>query len=182
MRCTQARDLLVHAIDRPLSRDDQALVTEHLESCLECRRFAAGLRYGHAQQITSLIAHDAPDLTERVLANVRPLPPPWVYEERQQSRQVPHFVAFAVGAVGVVLALLMLGLTLVVTLVGNGTRTRGSRHLFVPEAWHDVRVWFTSIPHDPARAAVTLACAALFIVLVLSWFRMLAGRIGQDRW
>ena len=107
MRCTQARDLLVHAIDRPLAPDDNAPLTAHLETCAECRRFAAGLRVGYAHHSTSLIAQDTPDLTERVLANVRPLPPPWVSEEQHQSRQVPHFVAFAVGVLGVVLAFLI---------------------------------------------------------------------------
>jgi hypothetical protein len=180
MRCTQARDLLVHAVDRPLPPGDDALLATHLESCPECRRFAGGLRLGHAHHSVAFNAHNTPDLTERVLANVRPLPPPWVYEERQQSRQVPHFVAFAVGALGVVLAFLMLCLTLVVTLTDQGTPARGTRRLFVPEAWHDVRVWFDTVPHNPAHAALTLACAALFIALALSWFRMLAGRIGQD--
>lgn len=181
MRCTQARELLVQAIDRPLTPDDHARLAAHLETCPECRRFAAGLRLGHAQHAASFLTHEAPDLTERVLANVRPLPPPWVYEERQQSRQVPHFVAFAVGAIGVMLAFLMLCLTLVVTLAGQGTPGRGSRRLFVPEAWHDVRDWFDTLPHNPAHAAVTIACAALFLFLIFSWFRMLAGRIGQDR-
>src|SRR4051794_5844070 len=150
MRCTQARDLLVQAIDRPLPPDDHALLAAHLESCPECRRLAAGLRLGHAHQSAAFIAHNAPDLTERVLANVRPLPPPWVYEERQQSRQVPHFVAFAVGALGVVLAFLMLCLTLVIALAGNTGPSGGTRRLFVPEAWHDVRVWFDTVPHNPA--------------------------------
>jgi predicted anti-sigma-YlaC factor YlaD len=180
MRCPRARDLLVHAIDRPLAPEDHALLTAHLESCPECRRFAAGLRLGHAHHAVPFAAHDAPDLTERVLANVRPLPPPWVYEERQQSRQVPHFVAFAVGALGVVLAFLMLCLTLIVTLTGRDTPTRGDRRLFVPEAWHDVRLWFDSVPHNPLHAAVTLVGAALFLFLAASWFRMLAGRVGQD--
>ncbi len=181
MRCTQARELLVHAIDRPLMPEDHALLAAHLESCPECRRFAAGLRLGHAHHSASFIAQDAPDLTERVLANVRPLPPPWVYHERQQSRQVPHFVVFVVGVLGVLLAFLMLCLTLVVALTGQGAPARGTRRLFVPEAWHDVRLWFDTLPHNPAHAAVTFACAALFVALLLSWFRMLAVRIGQDR-
>jgi hypothetical protein len=180
MRCRQARELLVQAIDRPLAPDDNARLTAHLETCAECRRFAAGMRIGHAHQATAPTMDDAPDLTERVLANVRPLPPPWVYQE-QQGRQVPHFVVFAVGVLGVVLTFLMLCLTLIITLTGQGTQSSGNRRLYVPEAWHDVRVWFDSLPHNPAHAAVTVACAALFIFLVIAWFRMLAVRIGQDR-
>src|SRR5262249_16758231 len=156
---------LVQAIDRPLGPDDKERLTGHLETCAECRRFAAGLRVGHAQHTTSLIAQDAPDLTERVLANVRPLPPPCVYHHQQQGRQAPHFVVFAVGVLGVVLAFLMLCLTLIITLTGKEPQTGSSRRLYVPEAWHDVRLWFDSVPHNPAHAAVTVACAALFIFL-----------------
>ena len=181
MHCRQARNLLVHAIDRSLPVEDHAQLVSHMESCAECRRFAAGMRFGHANQASAFLSHNAPDLTERVLATVRPLPPPWVFEEQQQHHQVPHFVAFAVGALGVVLAFLMLCLTLVITLTGNTGPSRGTRRLFVPEAWHDVRLWIDSMPHNPVHAAVTLACMALFVCLILTWFRMLAVRIGKDR-
>src|SRR4051812_5551048 len=181
MHCRQARNLLVHAIDRPLPAEDHAQLASHMESCAECRRFAAGMRFGHANQASAFLSHNAPDLTERVLATVRPLPPPWVFEEQQQHHQVPHFVAFAVGALGVVLAFLMLCLTLVIALTGNTGPSRGTRRLFVPEAWHDVRVWFDTVPHNPAPPAPPLACAALSTPLALWWSGMRGGRAGQAR-
>lgn len=183
MRCTQARDLLVHANDAPLDGAEESLLAAHLESCPACQRIAAGTRGWQPHHAAHLTAHDAPDLTERVLATVRPLPPPWVYHEEQHNRQAPHLVAFVVGALGVTLAFLMLAFTLVVTLTGRvPPQAGGGRALLVPEVWHDVRDWFDAVPHDPARAAVAFACAALFVFVAGRWFRVLSIRVGRDRW
>src|SRR5205823_11745893 len=103
---------------------DRDAVREHLAECAECRRFAAGMHLWPAYHAPKGNDH-TPDLTERVLANVRPLPPPWVYRQEQQSKQMPHLVAFAVGALGVVLAFLMLSLTLIVTVSGNTSSQSG---------------------------------------------------------
>lgn len=178
MRCTQVRDLLVHANDAPLDAENETLLAAHLTSCPACQRVAAGMRGWQPQHA----APETPDLTERVLATVRPLPPPWVYHEQQQSKQVPQFVAFIVGALGVTLAFLMLAFTLVATLTGRvSPQTGGGRALLVPEVWHDVRLWFDAVPNDPARAAVVFACAAVFVLIAGRWFHTLSMRVGRDR-
>ena len=125
---------------------------------------------------------NAPDLTERVLAHVRPLPPPWVYRHEQQSKQVPHLVAFVVGALGVSLAFLMLCLTFVVAIAGDSRPQSGrQQQLMVPEVWHDVQVWMNSVPNDHAHTAVTVAVALLFTALIVAWFSTLSAQVGRDR-
>lgn len=181
MHCRQARSLLIRSVDDAIAPADRDALHAHLAECAECRRFMTAMHLWPAQPVT-LGSDPAPDLTERVLANVRPLPPPWVYRQEQQSKQIPHLVAFAVGALGVVLAFLMLSLTLIVTITGNTTPQSGRQaQLLVPEVWHDVRVWMLSIPNDAAHTVVTAALAVVFIVLVVSWFRTLALRVGRDR-
>lgn len=178
MRCAQARELLVHANDVPLDAGEEPLLAAHLASCPACQRFAAGMRGWQPQHA----APETPDLTERVLASVRPLPPPWVYHEQQRT-PASQFVAFIVGALGVTLAFLMLAFTLVATLTGRIAPPPGSgRALLVPEVWHDVRVWFDTVPNDPARAAVVFVAVALFVVIAGRWFHALAMRVGRDRW
>jgi hypothetical protein len=125
---------------------------------------------------------NAPDLTERVLAHVRPLPPPWVYQHEQQNKQVPHLVAFVVGALGVSLTFLMLCLTLVVAVAGDARPgAGGQRRLFVPEVWGDVQGWMNSLPNDHAHALVTVVVACAFTALVATWFRTLSAHVGRDR-
>lgn len=181
MHCKQVRKILIHAIDYPVRADDLAAVRDHVRECAECGRFAAAMNLWPALNATKP-GVATPDLTERVLANVRPLPPPWVYRQDQQSKQIPHLVAFAVGALGVVLAFLMLCLTFVVAVSGNTPAQTGrQRQLLVPEVWHDIRLWMDSIPGDAAHTVVTLVLAVAFVVFVVSWFRTLALRVGRDR-
>lgn len=181
MHCKRARSLLIQSVDTTIAADDLAAVGSHLSDCPECRRFAEAMHLWPAHGAGRPGAQ-SPDLTERVLANVRPLPPPWVYRQEQQSKQIPHLVAFAVGALGVALTFLMLCLTFVVALSGNTAPSSGrQRQLLVPEVWHDVRTWMNSIPGDRAHTVVTLALAVVFVVLVVSWFRTLALHVGRDR-
>lgn len=181
MHCKRARSLLIQSVDTTIAADDLAAMRSHLSECAGCRRFAEAMHVWPADGAGKPGAV-APDLTERVLATVRPLPPPWVYRQEQQDRHMPHLVAFAVGALGVVLTFLMLCLTFVVALSGNTAPAAGrQRQLLVPEVWHDVRAWMNSIPGDTAHTVVTLALAIVFIVLVVSWFRTLALRVGRDR-
>lgn len=181
MHCKQARKLLLQSVDRPMAVDDRATVRHHLDDCPECRRFAGAMHVWPVRGGEIPDAHST-DLTERVLANVRPLPPPWVYRQEQQSKQIPHLVAFAVGALGVVLTFLMLCLTFIVTLSGNTASQSGRQHqLLVPEVWADVQVWMNSIPGDMPHTVVTVVFGVAFIVFVVSWFRTLALRVGRDR-
>ncbi|MHB8644992.1 MAG: zf-HC2 domain-containing protein [Thermomicrobiales bacterium] len=181
MHCKQARSLLLRSVDHGVPADELHAVHHHIAECAECRRFAEGMHVWPSQPARSVGA-GAPDLTERVLANVRPLPPPWVYRQQQQSRQVPHLVAFVVGALGVSLAFLMLCLTFVVAVSGNTAPQSGrQQQLLVPEVWRDVRVWMNSIPGDTAHTVVTLALSMIFVVLAVSWVRTLAVRVGHDR-
>ncbi len=181
MHCKQARKLLLQSVDHPVAPGDLDRVHTHIAECAECRRFAEAMHVWPASGAGRL-GSAAPDLTERVLANVRPLPPPWVFRQERQKKQTPHLVAFAVGAIGVVLTFLMLCLTFVVAISGNTAPSTGrQRQLMVPEVWHDVRAWMNSIPNDGAHTAVTIALAVLFGVLVVSWFRTLALHVGHDR-
>src|SRR5690349_17322311 len=102
MHCKQARDLLVSSLDHTLPPGERDAVRAHLAECAACRRFAEAMRHwsGPAHFART---QPAPDLTERVLAHVRPLPPPWVFKQARQHRQVPHLIAFTVGALGVAL-------------------------------------------------------------------------------
>ncbi len=182
MHCKQARKLLIHTMDCALPADETEAVRSHLSECAECRRFAEAMHTWQANPATHHRGRSGPDLTERVLANVRPLPPPWVFRQEHQSKNVPQMVAFLVGALGVTLAFLMLCLTFIVAVVGD-TRTDGGtqRQLLVPEVWHDVQVWMNSIPHDGAHTAVTFVLSIAFLVLTISWFRTLSARVGRDR-
>jgi predicted anti-sigma-YlaC factor YlaD len=181
MHCKQTRSLLIQSLERPLDAEGEQAVQAHVAECAECRRFVEAMHtwptHAAAQR-----RRDAPDLTERVLANVRPLPPPWVYRHEQQNKQVPHLVAFVVGALGVALAFLMLCLTFVVAIAGQSQPGAGQqRQLMVPEVWHDVQVWMNSVPNDHAHALVTIAVAVAFIALVTAWFRTLSVHVGRDR-
>ena len=181
MHCKRARSLLLQSVDATIAADDLAAVRGHLDGCPGCRRFAEAMHVWPVHGAEKPGA-SAPDLTERVMANVRPLPPPWVYRQEQQSKQIPPLVAFAVGALGVVLTFLMLCLTFVVAVSGNTSPQSGrQRQLLVPEVWRDIRVWMSSIPGDRAHTVVTLALAVAFVVLVVSWFRTLALHVGRDR-
>ena len=181
MHCKLARKLLIQSIDQTITADDRDALHDHVGECAECRRFAEAMHVWPAPGV-GRPGYAAPDLTERVLANVRPLPPPWVYRQEQQSKQIPHLVAFAVGALGVVLTFLMLCLTFVVAISGNTAPQSGrQRQLLVPEVWHDVETWMNSIPGDTAHTVVTLALVIAFGVLVISWFRTFALRVGRDR-
>jgi hypothetical protein len=178
MHCKQARKLLIQSVDTAQPPGDRDAVHMHIAECAECRRFAEAMHLWPAPG-AGRPGVTGPDLTERVLANVRPLPPPWVYRQEQQSKQMPHLVAFAVGALGVVL---MLCLTFVVAVSGNTAPQSGrQRQLLVPEVWNDVRAWMNSIPGDAAHTVVTLVLAIVFGVLVVTWFRTFALRVGRDR-
>lgn len=181
MHCKQARKLLIASLDRPQDAADQQAVHAHVHECQECQRFAEGMHVWP----TSLDEHrrlqESPDLTERVLANVRPLPPPWVFREEQKSKHLPHYVAFLVGALGVALTFIMLCLTLVLAASGQTTGAGQHGRLIVPEVWHDVQLWLNSIPQDHARTLVTFVATVAFVVLVVAWFRTLAPRVGRDR-
>lgn len=180
MHCKPTRKLLLASLEHPLATNTERAVQAHVAECAECRRFAEAMHMWPAHAATQQRRRGAPDLTERVLANVRPLPPPWVYRQEQQSKQVPQLVAFVVGALGVSLAFLMLCLTLVVTIAGNAQPGAG-RQLMVPEVWHDVQVWMNGVPNDHAHAIVTVLAALVFITIAVAWFRTLSVHVGRDR-
>ena len=182
MHCKPTRKLLLQSLEYPLDAESEQAVRAHVAECAECRQFVDAMHMWPAHAATQQRRRNAPDLTERVLANVRPLPPPWVYQHEQQNKQVPHLVAFVVGALGVSLTFLMLCLTLVVAVAGDARPgVGGQRRLFVPEVWRDVQGWMNSIPNDHAHALVTIVVACAFTVLVLTWFRTLSAHVGRDR-
>lgn len=182
MHCKQVRSLLLQSLEHPLDDDTERTVQMHVAECTECRRFVEAMHMWPVHGATQQRRRNAPDLTERVLANVRPLPPPWVYRHEQQHKQVPHLVAFVVGALGVSLAFLMLCLTFVVAIAGQPLGASGQQQqLMVPEVWHDVQVWMNSIPNDHAHAVVTVVVLLAFTALVVSWFRTLSVHVGRDR-
>jgi len=181
MRCKPTRKLLLQSLEQPLDAETQRSVAAHVEECAACRQFVEAMHLWPTQAGMQRAAN-GPDLTERVLANVRPLPPPWVYRQQQQSKQMPHLVAFVVGVLGVVLTFLMLCLTLVVAVTGEARPDTGrQRQLLVPEVWSDVRNWVDSVPNDHAHALVTVILACAFALLIVMWFRTLADYVGRDR-
>lgn len=182
MHCKQIRSLLLQSLEHPLNAEDEHIIQTHVAECTECRRFAEAMRMWPAHAAAQQRRRNAPELTERVLANVRPLPPPWVYRHEQQNKQVPQLVAFVVGALGVSLAFLMLCLTFVVAIAGPSQPTAGRQEqLMVPEVWHDIQVWINGIPNDHAHAIVTVIVALAFTALVVTWFRTLSVHVGRDR-
>lgn len=180
MHCKHTRKLLLQSLEHPLDDETARLVQAHVAECAECRRFAEAMHMWPAHAAMQQRRRNAPDLTERVLAHVRPLPPPWVYRQEQQSKQVPQLIAFVVGALGVFLTFLMLCLTFVVAVAGDA-RPGSGRRLLVPEVWHDVEGWMNSIPNDHAHAIVTIVLACAFTALVVTWFRTLSAHVGRDR-
>ena len=182
MHCKPTRSLLLQSLEYPLDDEMQRQVTVHVTECTECRRFAEAMHMWPVHAAAQQRRRSASDLTERVLANVRPLPPPWVYRHEQQNKQMPQFIAFVVGALGVSLAFLMLCLTFVVAIAGNPSSGSGQQQqLMVPEMWHDVTIWINGVPNDHAHAVVTLVAALAFIALVVAWFRTLAAHVGRNR-
>lgn len=185
MHCKPTRKLLLQSLEQPLDAETQRAVEVHVEECAACRQFVEAMHLWPTQAAGMQRIASAPDLTgmaERVLANVRPLPPPWVYRQQQQSKQMPHLVAFVVGVLGVVLTFLMLCLTFVVAIAGDARPDTGrQRQLLVPEVWGDVRNWMDSVPNDHAHAIVTLILACVFALLIVMWFRTLADHVGRDR-
>ena len=182
MHCKQIRSLLLQSLEYPLDAECEQAIQAHIAECTECRRFAEAMRMWPAHAAAQQRRRGAPDLTERVLANVRPLPPPWVYRHEQQNKQVPQLVAFVVGALGVSLAFLMLCLTFVVAIAGQPQPTAGRQEqLMVPEVWHDIQVWINGIPNDHTHAIVTVVVALAFTALVVTWFRTLSVHVGRDR-
>ncbi len=182
MHCKPTRKLLLQSLEHPLDAETERAVQAHVGECAACRQFVEAMQMWPTQASGRQRAQSAPDLTERVLANVRPLPPPWVYRQQQQSKQVPHLVAFVVGTLGVVLTFLMLCLTFVVAIAGETRPDSGrQRQLLVPEVWGDVQNWMNSVPNDHAHAIVTLIVAGAFLLLVVTWFRTLAVQVGRDR-
>ncbi|MCA1723054.1 MAG: zf-HC2 domain-containing protein [Thermomicrobia bacterium] len=181
MHCKPTRKLLFASLEHPLDTESERVVQAHIAECTECRRFAEAMHMWPAHAAAQQRRRGAPDLTERVLAHVRPLPPPWVYRQEQQSKQVPHLIAFVVGALGVSLTFLMLCLTFVVAVAGSWQPTPGRQRLFVPEVWKDVQVWMNGVPNDHAHAIVTALAALVFITMVVAWFRTLSAHVGRDR-
>ena len=168
MHCKQTRSLLLQSLESPLDAASEQAVQAHVAECSECSRFAEAMHMWPLHAAGQQRRRNAPDLTERVLANVRPLPPPWVYRQEQQNKQVPQLVAFVVGALGVSLAFLMLCLTFVVAIAGDTRPESGrQRRLLVPEVWHDVQGWMNSIPNDHAHALVTVVATLAFTALVI---------------
>lgn len=179
MHCKHTRKLLLQSLEHPLDGETARLVQAHVAECAECRRFADAMHMWPAYAASQQRRRNAPDLTERVLAHVRPLPPPWVYRQEQQNKQVPQLIAFVVGALGVFLTFLMLCLTFIVAIAGDVRP--GAGRLLVPEVWRDVEAWMNSIPNDHAHALVTIIAACAFAALVLMWFRTLSAHVGRDR-
>ncbi len=178
MHCKPTRSLLLQSLEYPLDDETQRRVTVHVTECTECRRFAEAMHMWPVHAAAQQRRRSASDLTERVLANVRPLPPPWVYRHEQQNKQMPQFIAFVVGALGVSLAFLMF----VVAIAGKPSSGSGQQQqLMVPEVWHDVTIWMNGVPNDHAHAVVTLVAALAFIALVVAWFRTLAAHVGRNR-
>lgn len=179
MHCKQARDLLIESMDHTPGADEVAALRAHVDECPECQRFADATRHWKSRSAGRL--QPTPDVTERVLATIRPLPPPWVYEHHRRTRYAPHLAAFVVGALGVGLTFLMICVALVVGLAGEYHPEAGQHRLLIPEVWHDAASWMNTIPGDPAHTAVTVVGAIAFIALVSSWFRTLSVRVGRGR-
>lgn len=205
MDCRQARDALIAAADHEPAPAERDALASHLAGCAACRRFAAGARGWRATHrggnSTGFVATTgqgvpwaggqmppptaSPDLTEKVLASVRPLPPPWVYERARRERRVSHVVGFAVAAVGATLAFLTVSLALIVALANDAPAppTRGgAMPRLATEAMVNasVRGWFDSLTTDAARLAVTLALLTLLAAALLRWLRAFAARVGHD--
>lgn len=193
MHCTQARDLLLLACEREVSAKERATLTAHLAECPECRRFATAMRYwsgttAGTSEASGLIAgsvrprgNASPDLTERVLASVRPLPPPWVYHETQREKRRPHLIGLMVGALAVALAFVAVSLALLVALA-SGNASGNASHLATEAiVGEDVYHWVRSLPNDLTHTAITLGALAFFAALLLRWSHAVAMRVGHDR-
>ncbi len=192
MHCKQARDLLLLACEHELPEDDGMALTAHLDTCPECDRFAVAMRHwvgapGHNPEHLGFMAGSVvpqrgatPDLTARVLASVRPLPPPWAYHETQWEKRRPHVIGFAIGALAVTCAFVVVSLALIVAFA-SGNVTGATSHAAVEAmVGDDVRQWFDTLPRDLKHAAITLGAFAVFASLVLRWFHALALRLGDD--
>ena len=179
MDCRQARDALIAAAEWPLSAAEHDDMAAHLAGCAACRRFAAGAhgwRGAHrGTNTTGFVAGrgvpvaSTPDLTERVLASVRPLPPPWVYEQTRRRRKRSHLLGLVVAAVGATFAFVTVSVALVVALASDSPPSvSGAFPRLATEAVvnANMRGWFTSLTTDAARFAVTLA------LLLLPGFRV----------
>lgn len=176
MQCKAVRDALLHAHDQPPTDDERAAVSAHLATCVGCRRFAEAM---HVWGTAPRVAGVSPDLTERVLASVRPLPPPWVYHQARQEKQMPQLVAFTVGVLGVTMTFVALALALIVGVESGGAVT--DRHAtmtaIVGIALHQ---WMDSLPDNTIHAAITVVGLGLFAALLIAWFRTLASHTGRD--
>ncbi len=205
MDCRQARDALIAAAERPLSGPEHDDTAAHLAGCAACRRFAAGAHgwrgahglppyRGGGGNAPGFVAGrgvppaaSPPDLTERVLASVRPLPPPWVYAETRRGRRRSHMLGLVAAAVGATLAFVTVSVALVVALASDGpTPVRGAITGGFPRLATEavvsanVRGWFDSLATDAARLAVTVALLALLASGLLRWLRTVAARVGHD--
>lgn len=194
MDCPQARDALIAAAERLLPPAERDAVAAHLHGCAACRRFAAGAHgwrgagRGSGQTAGFVAgrgvpsASAAPDLTERVLASVRPLPPPWVYEESRRRKRA-HVLGLVVAAVGATLAFVTVSVALLVALASDGpTPAPGAFPRLATEAVvnANMRGWFNSLTTDATRFAVTLALLLLLASGLLRWLRAVAARVGHD--
>lgn len=190
MQCKEAREQLLLSWERDLTGDEYPDIHGHLDECAECRRFASAMRHwsgtssGAATDGLGIVATQpamSSDLTERVLASVRPLPPPWVYHDGRRERRRVHLIGFIFGALAVTLTFIAVSLALVVVFASKGAVGIASPSTMEAIVGDDVQRWFVSLPADPAHGAITVGALALFAVLLLRWSHALALRVGHDR-
>ncbi len=174
MSCKHIRSALLQMNERSLNATERAALDAHLATCPECQRFATAMQRG-----TERI--ETPDLTERVMASVRPLPPPWVFEQTHQDRHTPQLVAFAVGALGVAMAFVSVAIALVVGVASGGGQAVVDNHtVAAPLVGNALHEWANSIPSDRVHTFITLVGLMVFAGALISWFRTLALHTGHD--
>ena len=193
MQCKDAREHLMLSWERDLAGGDPPDLDAHLQECAECRRFATAMRSwsgtsGAAADGLGIVAGHvgrqeavSAELTERVLASVRPLPPPWVYRDALREQQRVHFIGFIFGALAVTLTFVAVSLALVVVFASKGAGGIASRSSLEAMLNDDVQRWFLTLPAYPAHGAITIGAIALFAALLLRWSHALALRVGHDR-
>ena len=181
MHCKQARNLLIHSLDRPLPPGEQDTVRDASRGVPGVPPFRRGdaslVRTCHQAR-----AHATPGSDGARAGACPPVAAAVGLSAERQSRQVPQLVAFVVGALGVALAFLMLVLTLIVGLTGNTpAAATHERRLFVPEVWQDVQGWFNTLPERHRARRDHPRTLERLPLLVVAWCRTLAAHVGRDR-
>jgi predicted anti-sigma-YlaC factor YlaD len=74
MHCSLSRELVSAGLDGELAADERLLLTRHLDTCAECRRYAARATDVH-RALRVQPAPPVPDLTAAVLARAGDAPP-----------------------------------------------------------------------------------------------------------